>query len=87
MPICVDCGEEILPDDKNCPYCGSPTRVKAPDEVELRLRETYQYESGQGKRRMSWIIVVMTLLILMLIFVLFIAKSISTQLGRIGTGF
>ncbi len=86
MPICVDCGEEILPEDENCPYCGSPTRVKVPDEAELRIRETYQYESGQGKPRMSWIIII-TLFILMLIFVVFISKAVSTQLGRIGSGF
>jgi uncharacterized OB-fold protein len=86
MPICVDCGEELLPEDEHCPYCGSPTHVKVPNGVEIR-RAAFSLESVQGKRRVPWIIIVIILLILMLIFVLFLSKAVSTQLRRIGTGF
>jgi DNA-directed RNA polymerase subunit RPC12/RpoP len=86
MPKCVDCGEEILVEDKYCPYCGSPTLVKVPDEAGLR-RKTYPLESVQSKRRMSWIVIIVFLLIIMLIFVIYLSKVVSTQLGKIGTGF
>ena len=86
MPTCVDCGEEITPEDKYCPYCGSPTLVKVPDEVELR-REAYPLESAQRNRRLTWILIVVILLFLMLVFALFISKAVSTQLGKIGGGF
>ena len=86
MPTCVDCGEEIPPEDKYCPYCGSPTLVKVPDEAKLR-REAYPLESVKSKSRLTWIVIIVFLLIIMLIFALYLSKVVSTQLGNIGSGF
>jgi uncharacterized membrane protein YvbJ len=86
MPKCVDCGNELNEEEKNCPFCGSPTFVKLPTDAELRETKI-DYSTPASKRRTYWLIFAVILLIFLLFFVIYLSMAVSNQLSQISTGF
>lgn len=85
MPVCVDCGEKFKKGERYCPSCGSPTEVEIKTEAELRDFAA-DYRPKSSRKRSIVLLLALLLFVGLLIFIVFISKMITTQVGMIGRG-
>ncbi|MFQ5887205.1 MAG: hypothetical protein ACE5HY_00740 [Candidatus Hydrothermarchaeales archaeon] len=85
MPVCVDCGEEFKKGERYCPSCGSPTEVKITTETEVR-NFAVDYRTGSSRKRFIVLLLAFILFVGLLLFIVFVSKTISTQVNMIGRG-